>query len=244
MKRISFYLIAALVAILNVGLLNNLYAQQVMRFEAGEDTALLLEFRVMAKDKEGKLMVDTLLPMPGGGEASLNVGDVVVSLNGKAIKTAKDWRTHYATISDKAKLTLVVSRNGTNRTVTAEKTAIEAGGRQVITAGPDGQQGAFTFTRGANAENMKVSKHLHGIVFLDKDGVIKVEGIMNEGKEGATTSALKSGDVVLGLNGTFLKTFAELEAQLEKTQAGDDLRFAVERNGERQFVTMKKPASK
>ena len=243
MKRTSFYLIASVVAIMNVGLLNNLYAQQVMRFEAGEDTALMMEFRALAKDKDGKLTVDTLLPMPEGSEATLSVGDVVVSLNGRAIKTAKEYRTHYATIADKAKLTLVISRNGSNRTVSAEKTAIEAGGRQVITARPGGQQGSFTFARGVNAENIKVTKHLHGIVFLDNNGVIKVEGIMNEGKEGAVTTALKSGDVVLGLNGTFVKTFAELETQLAKTEAGGDLRFAIERNGERQFVTMKKPTT-
>ncbi len=243
MHRLTQFGIAVVCAIMITGLLNTVLAQQVMRFQASEDTALMIDFRATAKDMNGKLTVENLLPMPSGSESSLKVGDVVISLNGKSIKTAKDWKTQYESIAENANLKLVVTRDGKNHEFTAEKTAAGSGGRQVVTMGAGGQGSAAFASGGGASENIRASKHLTSVVFNEADGKIKVVGIMQLNGSDVSSITLKPGDVVLGLNGTFVKTFDELDTQLSKTESGGNLRFAVERNGERQFVSMKKPSS-
>lgn len=241
MHRTAQLWIAAIGSIFFLGLLNTICAQQVMRFQAGEDSAIMLEFRVMAKDKDGSLKVETVMPMPEGEKSPLQVGDVIVSLNGKATPTAKAWRALYDSIKEKGALKVVVSRAGKELTVTREKVAAGSGGRQVISMGSG--QGAAAFASGGAGADVKASRHLQGVVFSQAEGKIKVVGLMALNGADISGITLKAGDVVLGLNGTFVKDFEELEGLLSKAEEGGVLRFAVERDGERQFVSMKKTSS-
>lgn len=242
MHRTVHLLIAAAGSILFMGLLNTICAQQVMRFQAGEDTAILLEFRVVAKDNGGALKVDTVMPVPDGEKPALQVGDVIVSLNGKSVASAKAWRDQYGQLKENASLKLVVSRAGKEHVIAKEKVAAGSGGRQVITMGGGGQ-GAAAFASGGAGADVKASRHLQGVVFNETDGKIKVVGLMQFNGADISGITLKPGDVVLGLNGTFVKGFGDLEGLLSKVEEGGTLRFAVERGGERQFVSMKKPTS-
>lgn len=88
---------------------------------------------------------------------------------------------------------------------------------------------------------MRMLAGIRGALFEEKEDGVYFSQTMNMMGEPPSDLPLKPGDAILGLNGVMLKTFGELEAQLNKATSGSELRFAVKRGGERMFLTMKKP---
>jgi serine protease Do len=253
MLRKSLFWISTITTLLCTAQFNNSSAQFIMQTQMGENVTILVEFKAVAKDVKGKLTVESLAmaistdekPNPKAANIDLKVGDVVVSLNGKAVKSANDWNAHYEKLEDNASMKLVVDRDGKQIELSAVKKPLGSGGRQVLSMGPSSNVATSTFSMDeSNTANIKVSKHLVGVAFDVSDDKIKVMAVMLAGREGDVELPFKTGDVILGLNGTFVKSFDELDTQLSKTEMGGNLRFAIERDGSRQFVNMNKSAKK
>jgi serine protease Do len=140
--------------------------------------------------------VSQVVPDSAADEAGLQAGDIIVSLNGKSISTFSELRAKIATLGAGRKITIGVIRDGKNKTFDAPLQ--EAGDNKTRA---DKLHEGLT---GAELSNTDASDDLQGVK------VTKVE-------KGSPADAyqLKEGDIIIGVNRTYVKNLGQLRTILE-----------------------------
>jgi len=148
-------------------------------------------------------------------EAGIRAGDVIVGVNGRAVKGASDLRNRVGLLRAGDKVRLELIRDGKRRTVTAT-----IGERQVTQlAGED------------------VSPRLAGAVFGDVTGKGAQPGIAVAAVERgspAWAAGLRPGDVIVSVNRKDVGGVADLKAMADRL--GDTLLLNVQRDGQAFFI--------
>jgi serine protease Do len=178
------------------------------------------------------VLVEDVLPDGPADKAGLDVGDVILSIDGQPLKNVRDLslRMYEYTIGDT--ITLQVQRGG--------KTA------QLRVPVTEKESDAVRFADMVNPEKDMISKlGVLGLAIDDKIGQILplrfAEGVLVAASVGATPyfgDELREGDVIHAVNGHRILTVEMLRNELENVKHGQPIVLQVERNGSLTFLVL------
>ncbi|HDL8055827.1 TPA: serine endoprotease DegP [Yersinia enterocolitica] len=170
---------------------------QVKRGELGiMGTELNSELaKAMKVDAQKGAFISQVLPKSAAAKAGIKAGDVIVSMNGKAINSFAGFRAEIGTLPVGSKMTLGLLRDG--KPVNVEVTLEQSSQTQVDSGN------LYTGIEGAELSNSDVS---------GKKGV-KVDSV----KPGTAAAriGLKKGDVIMGVNQQPVQNLGELRKILD-----------------------------
>ncbi|GIU38802.1 serine endoprotease DegQ [Shewanella colwelliana] len=146
--------------------------------------------------------VNEVMPDSAADKAGLKAGDIIVSVNDRAIKSFQELRAKVATMGAGAKVKLGLIRDGDKETVTV--TLGEASQSTETSAGA-----VHPMLDGAKLEN-------------DKKGV-EITDIAQSSP--AAASGLQKGDIIVGVNRTRIDDLKELKAELKEQQGAVALKI-------------------
>lgn len=103
--------------------------------EDDQSLAMLSGSGLIASDTDDGVIIAHILPHAADllGKGTVEKNDLIVTLQGKAPTTAKELSEQYDSIKVGAKITLVISRDGKEHTITFDKPKAEASGMMMIT---------------------------------------------------------------------------------------------------------------
>ncbi|HHL2499199.1 TPA: serine endoprotease DegP [Yersinia enterocolitica] len=170
---------------------------QVKRGELGiMGTELNSELaKAMKVDAQKGAFISQVLPKSAAAKAGIKAGDVIVSMNGKAINSFAGFRAEIGTLPVGSKMTLGLLRDG--KPVNVEVTLEQSSQTQVDSGN------LYTGIEGAELSNSDVN---------GKKGV-KVDSV----KPGTAAAriGLKKGDVIMGVNQQSVQNLGELRKILD-----------------------------
>lgn len=183
-------------------MVKNLTAQmvefgQVKRGELGiMGTELNSELaKAMKVDAQRGAFVSQVMPKSAAAKAGIKAGDVIVTLNGKAISSFASFRAEIGTLPVGSKMVLGLIRDG--KPVTVDVTLEQSKQMQVESGN------IYTGIEGAELSNTQVGK---------QKGV-KVDSV--KAGSAAARIGLKKGDVILGVNQQPIQNLGELRKILD-----------------------------
>ncbi|GAA5648019.1 DegQ family serine endoprotease [Vibrio proteolyticus] len=163
--------------------------------QGGEVTSELAD--ALGYESSKGAFVSQVVPDSAADKAGLQAGDVIVSVNGKAINTFSELRAKVATLGAGKEVTLGVVR--------------------------DGKERSFRVTLGEQTNIKTAAEKLHeGLTGAELTNTTKrdpVTGVkVTEVKKGSPAEAyqLQTGDIIIGVNRHRVKNLADLRAVLEK----------------------------
>lgn len=148
-------LVLPILAIVAVSLLANtspLFAQQMMTLKFDPDSTFIIpELGAAITQTKDTLTVNMMLPgQPSGEYADVDVkkGDMVLSVNGKSVKSAKKLRAAYDALQVGDTIKIAIMRNGVGKTISFKKAdESKLPGRKIIRRSVGGE-GVKTETGG------------------------------------------------------------------------------------------------
>ena len=177
---------------------------QVKRGQLGAQAQDLTPELIQAfglEHSSGGAVVNEVTPDSPAARAGLKSGDVIIEINGKAVRDAGDVRTAVGLLRVGQKVEMTVLREGKRKTVTAriEET------RQVVADGKD------------------VNPHLQGAVLgeITADSPLygKIEGVLIlnvERGSAAANTGLRKNDIITSANRSNVKSLEELRTAIGK----------------------------
>ncbi|UTV28059.1 Do family serine endopeptidase [Photobacterium atrarenae] len=141
--------------------------------------------------------INQVIPDSAAEKAGLKAGDIIVSVNGKQIRTFSELRAKIATLGAGKKAALGIVRDGESRTVDV---VLQAASQSKVKA-------ESLHERLAGAEFANTSAD---------DGVKGVKVTRLEEQSMAARYGLEQGDIILGLNRQPIRNLGELRKALEK----------------------------
>jgi len=182
-------------------------------------------------DRQRGVIVGDVSPLSPADRAGIQVGDVVLSLNGKTMENGRQFNVNVYKRSIGSIVEVTLVRAGKKMTV-----KMTVGERPADSAGLSSKM-----TRKKN-----LVREL-GILAIDVDDVdelalrtqsgIYVAGVSEESP--AIASPLLAEDVIHQLNGTVVRNLAELRVELAKLTAGSAVVVQIERKGRFAYVAFK-----
>jgi Do/DeqQ family serine protease len=153
-------------------------------------------------------------------KAGLKQGDVVTRYNGKDVADSNQFRNAVAGTLPGTRVSLTVLRDGRTETLSATVGELETKAARGPRGGSGerGSEGRFGMTLQADEAGAVVAD-------LDPNGV-------------AAESGLRQGDVITKVNGTAVKTPAEVKAALDR-QDGKPSLIVIQREGRSLFLTLR-----
>ncbi|MEZ8142618.1 serine endoprotease DegQ [Enterovibrio norvegicus FF-454] len=165
----------------------------VLGVQGGELTSELAE--AFGYETNHGAFVSQVVPDSAAEKAGIEAGDIIVSVNGKDIRTFGELRAKVATLGAGKKVKLGIIRDGKEKTVTAElkEAALAKTNAETL----------HEALKGAKLENYSEGK-INGVrvASVDKDSV-------------AARYGMKEGDIIVGLNRDKVKNLGDLRKQLE-----------------------------
>jgi serine protease Do len=173
-------------------------------------------------------------PKGPAAEAGLQIGDVVLSLDGKRMENARQFNVNVYGKKVGEKTTIEVLRDG--QKITKKVTVLER-------VDPDNR-----FLDRVNTEQNLVSKI--GILGLDLDEeILGMMAYPPRGREGVIVAALAvdtqllgdsfyPGDIIYAVNNRGVKGLKDLRTKLKELPYGQIVVFQVERGGQLQYLMM------
>lgn len=170
---------------------------QVKRGELGiMGTELNSELaKAMKVDAQKGAFISQVLPKSAAAKAGIKAGDVIVSMNGKAINSFAGFRAEIGTLPVGSKMTLGLLRDG--KPVNVEVTLEQSSQTQVDSGN------LYTGIEGAELSNSDVN---------GKKGV-KVDSV--KAGTAAARIGLKKGDIIMGINQQSVQNLGELRKILD-----------------------------
>lgn len=170
---------------------------QVKRGELGiMGTELNSELaKAMKVDAQKGAFISQVLPKSAAAKAGIKAGDVIVSMNGKAINSFAGFRAEIGTLPVGSKMTLGLLRDG--KPVNVEVTIEQSSQTQVDSGN------LYTGIEGAELSNSDVN---------GKKGV-KVDSV--KAGTAAARIGLKKGDIIMGINQQPVQNLGELRKILD-----------------------------
>ncbi|MCG9712475.1 Do family serine endopeptidase DegQ [Shewanella insulae] len=137
--------------------------------------------------------VNEVMPDSAADKAGIKAGDIIISVNGKPIKSFQELRAKIGTMGAGAKVKLGLIRDGDEKTVTA---VLGEANQQTETAAG----AVHPMLAGATLENSKKGVEITEIA---------------QGSPAAASGLLK-GDIIVGVNRTRIEDLKELKAELKE----------------------------
>jgi S1-C subfamily serine protease len=155
----------------------------------------------------------------GGAAAAAGIkeGDVLMEVDGKPIRTIDDLKGVLKGKSAGDTLSVTVSRGGERKKIDGVKLA--------------GGEGKAPEKAPEKAAEPQKPRGVMGITAVESEDRGLVVSVVND-KGPADKAGIKKDDIILKVNGTEVKGFAELEKALTEAKAGDKLKLTVKRGDE------------
>lgn len=185
--------------------------------------------------REGALVHEVVDGSPAD-KAGLKHGDVIVGVNGKAIKSQRELIDTVASMPPGTKVQLEIIRDGKRKTLAAT-----LGERK--TEGEEDEEEAQTPEEAAARVGLDVTD-LNPRLRRQFGIPSTVDGVLVQDVDDlsvADEAGLAPGDVILEVNGQPVSSVDEFNQKLEKLRPGQAVRLYVYREGSKRFVVFKMP---
>ena len=178
------------------------------------------------KAPEGALVASVEEHGPAA-KAGVKAGDIILKFNGSEISSSAELPGRVADVKPGTKATLEISRNGTTKDI--DVTVGELKGTQLASAGSSDQaHGRLGLAvRPLNPDEQQQAGE-NGLVVEDASGP-------------AARAGIQAGDLLLAVNGTPVKSVAQLRALVAK--AGKTMALLIQRNDGKIFIPVDLSAS-
>jgi serine protease Do len=194
------------------------------------------------KAPEGAL-VTAVEPGKPAEKAGLKREDIITKVDDVAVKTNRDLIDYVSSKGPGTKVTIVVLREGKEKTVVATLEERQEAGVQPAKEEEDGKAGNKQKMLGLDLDDLTPqARRAYGIDRELQRGVVitHVKPVSPAGD-----ANLAEGDVILEVNGVAVGSVDELQAQMKKAPKGKYIRFYVQRGGGRgpaqKFLAAVKP---
>jgi serine protease Do len=211
--------------------------KRVRRGEIGVRTQTItpLLAQAMRLPRDAGVILSDVYPDSPAARAGAKVGDIVLSLDGKAMENGRQLRVNLYSRAVGDIVRLEVQRSDTTTTLFVPVTEREDDPTRFVSLVTDDEPfldrlGILALTLDEKASHLLPDLRLGtGVVVASTNGAIP------PGSDGQ----LKGGDLIHALNGTPIKTVADLRSALDKLKPGDAAALQVEREGELLFVAVR-----
>ncbi|MFM2318831.1 MAG: hypothetical protein RLZZ215_1452 [Pseudomonadota bacterium] len=177
-------------------------------------------------------LVASVMPSSPADKAGVQAGDIIVGFNNTEVNSADHLPLLVGTTGIGSTVPLKVLRNGTEKTlnVTIEKLADKE-------AGP-AQELAQDSTAGTGALGLAVA----GLTDQErKDANLGMDGVVVRevrADSPASRAGLQTGDVIISVNNTQIKSPNELKTIVDKAPADKPLAMLIQRDNEKRFIAV------
>jgi len=171
-------------------------------------------------DKPRGALVASVEKNGPAGKAGLKSGDVILAVNGQAVDTSNQLPPMVANIKPGSKATLQIWRDGGKKDV--EVVVGELKGDQIASASGGSQNGRLGLAVRPLTKDEREQTQI--------DGGLLVENVSGP----AAQAGIEQGDVILSVNGTPVKSVAQLRALIAKS--GKHVALLVQRQDAKIFV--------
>jgi serine protease Do len=178
-------------------------------------------------DRPHGALVGMVEPDSPGEKAGLKPGDVILKVDGKEIETSSQVPAIIAGTRPGDTVKIEVWRDHESRTLTARPEEIKEQGERVASRG--GESGDTTRKLGLALRPLAPEEKREA----DTDGSLVVEDVDGP----AAQAGVQPGDIILGVNGTRVKTVQEL--QKAATRSGKVVALLIERDNAQIFVPLR-----
>jgi len=169
--------------------------------------------------KVGGAIVGNIAPDSAADHAGLKRGDVILSFNGQQVSDINSLRNHVADAAPGSTASVVINRDGAEKTVSVKLDEAEAGKRSARNGEPAAADKASL--------GISVEKGAKGLV---------ITGVNPDSR--AADADLREGDVIVEVNRRAVTSVDELRAAVRATSQRPVL-LLVEREGQTRFVTIR-----
>ncbi|MDP2593753.1 MAG: Do family serine endopeptidase [bacterium] len=194
-------------------------------------TPILAKLLGMNPVRPNGTLVTLVFPESPAAKAGVRQGDVIVSVDGHPVKTARDLPWRFGTAPIGQRFVLHIFRNGNETvylTVTVEEEPQDVEPQVTPTANLEEESGVGLRLSPTSPElrfQFKVPKDVNGVVVTDvADG------------SPASIAGIKPGDVLLAINRQPVETPREAVRQLKQAASAGDILLLVSREGQVSFV--------
>lgn len=171
-------------------------------------------------DKPQGALVASIVPNGPASKSDLKVGDLILSFNGKAIKTSSELPVLVSRAKVNEKADLEILRNGKKQAIQVEIKAID--GEQLVNQSQDA-----------------TNNHLGLVVEeMPKDSLQKgvVVSLVADGPAGEV--GIRRGDIIAQINGEDITSLADFNKFVTRLKSGDVVRLLVQRGANSYFVAV------
>ena len=222
------------------------FCQQVRRMTFDSSTTtILIEANVILTEEKGAVAVmipiNNKLP-EGTPKADLKTKDVVMGINGKRVRTMKEFRDMYDVLKPKAEVKLAVKRGEDLFFVTFPKLDPEAmpkgvnvyGKTAVGTTGSGQRSITYSRREGYNAGGYTVN---------EKEGKVVIGELLVYKAQLLGDLDIAAEDRIVSLNGTPVESLSGFISSYQNVEAESAVTLEIERDGAVKTVSYKKPNS-
>jgi serine protease DegQ len=182
----------------------------------GELTADLA--KAFGSDKQQGAFVNQVMPHSAADNAGIKPGDIIVKLNGKAVRSFGELRANIATMGAGKTVTLGVIRDGKEQEVSVTLKQADLTETKASVLHPA--------LEGATLGNSEPSANISGVV------ITKLEP-----RSAAAQAGLQKGDVIIGVNRTRITTLQELQTAMKSR--GDILALNIRRGDATLYLVLR-----
>jgi Do/DeqQ family serine protease len=179
----------------------------------------------------GGAIVSNVSPGSAAEHAGVRRGDIIRSLNGQAVTDTNALRNRVAALAPGSTATLVLTRDGAERslTVTLDEAAASRQAR-----GGSGQQGDTGATLGVAVAPVTPALASRAGLPGDVRGLL-VQSVDPDGR--AAAAGIQAGDVIVEVNRAPVTTVEELRAAITSAAANRPILLLVSRDGQHSYAT-------
>jgi len=179
-------------------------------------------------DRPRGALVAMVEPDGPGDKAGIKPGDVILKVDGKLIETSAELPLLVSSKKPGEKLEIEVWRNGSTKRLTARTEEIPDSGSRV----------AARANAGEEASESKLGLAVRPLSPEEKrqantEGSLLVQDVTGPAAE----AGVRRGDIILGVNGTPVKSLQDLQAAAKK--GGKVVALLIERGGQQIFVPVR-----
>ena len=172
--------------------------------------------------KVGGAIIGNIAPDSAADHAGLKRGDVILSFNGQPVSDINSLRNHVADATPGSTASVVINRDGGEKTVSVKLDEAETGKRSARNGEPAAADKASL--------GISVEKGAKGLV---------ITGVNPDSR--AADAGLQEGDVIVEVNRKAVSSVDDLRAAVQATSQRPVL-LLVEREGQTRFVTVRPSA--
>jgi serine protease Do len=188
------------------------------------------------RENKGALVAEVLPDSPAE-DAGIEVGDVVLEMNGVKVKDANELKNRVALLTPDERVEFLINRDGTEKridvTIGERPPDLNTYYEESRSAGDESRAVA---SLGIEVQNL--DPELAGEMGLDEDKGVVITRVFRDSP--ADKAGLRSGDVILQFDRQEVKDAAGFEAMAGKIVEGEPVLVLVWRDGRTTFLVIEK----